>query len=313
MLSAKKIFIERIKTTWLRPERALWYACELEAVAKLLPVNWPNVVMEYGCLDGLSTFTMLGGEVDEAYDEYLDIDIDNEKKYVDRLDSFKDIKQIFIKKYARNKIQYGLSNKSSHLSRARRLNMYENLRLVVSPSELPIGDNASINLILAPTAFISGHKEFLNLLKEFNRLLVNGGEVILILPDIPQKDSFFKRVDINNAEVLNILDAGVFNILSRHSKTKEAWEDLFQLNGFVVSGYESFLPKIVNDFYQVGFRPMIKPLVMMHQELMLKNPGQLAHLKKHWIETLNDFIFPILEQELGNAGDHLWHAFKLKK
>ena len=313
MLSAKKIYIERIKTTWLRPERALWYAYELEAVAKILPVSWPNIVMEYGCLDGLSTFTMLGGEVTETYDEYLDIGIDSKKKDGDHLDSFSYIQQDFIKKYARNKIQYGLSSKESHLSRARRLGMYENLRLVANPSELPIDKNAFIDLILAPTAFISEHEEFLNLLKEFNRLLVNGGEVILILPNLLQKDDFYERVDILNAEVLNILDAGIFNILSRHSKTREAWEDLFQLNGFTISGYESFLPKIVNDFYQVGFRPMIKPLVMMHQELALKSPENLSHLKEHWISTLNDFIFPIFEQESGGAEGHFWHAFKLKK
>lgn len=79
-----------LKAYWLRPETAMWRTLDVESMKKFKFVS-PS--LDLGCGDGTFSFLRAGGEFQDNFDVFLDVDnLDRFFENSDVYDSFKDIK-----------------------------------------------------------------------------------------------------------------------------------------------------------------------------------------------------------------------------
>ncbi len=317
MLSTQEIFRNLLPHLWLRPERALWDAIELEAVSKLLLPNLKTPSLEYGCTDGLNTFVMLGGKLDFEYDDYLDIPDtwfknSNGENY-DFFDAMPKEIQVKVMSDPIMQLDLGLSWKMSHLSRATRLGVYKSLSLM----EFNRNDAEAFGkfeTIWAPQLFWTRDELICEKLADLHSMLNENGNLITIFPNDSQKrKDVYRQVKLPEA-TYKILDSGISNNLCKNARTSVEWERIFDKANLVLEEKIGFMDPICGGFYQFGFRPMFIPLLKMHSILHKNSEQEFLKFKQKWIETIHQFIDPLIKiNGTFPSSENLWTAYRLKR
>ena len=317
MLSPQQIFDNLLPHLWLRPERALWDAIELGAVSKILLPNLKSPSMEYGCTDGLNTFTMLGGKMNFEYDDYVDIsDVQIENDDLENGDFFeampKDI-QPKITCFPIIQFDLGLSWKYSHLKRAKRLGVYKELN-IMQFDKIDSMNFGKFSTIWAPQLFWTNENFIFDKLIDLRSMLNFDGNLVTILPVESQK-----LEDINQKlkfppTVQKTIDKGISFNICKNARSHVEWENIFDKAGLKVVEQIEFIDPIVSRFYQLGFRPMFRPLLKMYSILRNHSPHLFFEFKKNWIGTLHHFIDPLISRSSSkNFKDRsLWIAYRLQ-
>jgi len=322
----KDIFQKLLVSMWLRPERALFDAHILEAVYHLGYPYFQGTILEFGCLDGIPTFAMLGGKLAYTYDDYENISRGiNENKKEQRFSSKFDYYDSFdecsttvpIESPPLQKFSYGCSYKRAHIEKSKRLNLYKVLWEQELTEILPV-TITNLDLIYAPMLFwLRSEGQLFRLMRSFNNALKSEGKVIAAFPKIPHEPYLiFKSLPNLDPAWREIIESGIPENLTRLNMTLEQLQTVFDKTGFHLESSEEVLPTIISQIYQIGFRPFFPALLDMRERLVrVLCEREILSIKTKWIELLQDFMFPLCENSWMNAMgmQNTWRVFCLKK
>jgi len=317
-MTVKHKLQELLKVMWLRPESALWYSHMLFLADKFLGRSFEHPSIEYGCMDGINTVILLGGEFNDWFDMYNEVSWNKQSHLQPTLkdDFFNTIKDIdlsdIVKTRSDRYFKYGIDWKDAHIEKAARLGVYkECIKTDLAVPKLPF-ENNYLKTIWAPNLYWS--KNFNVTLSELVRVLNKNGRIITIAPDVRQLEyMFYRLVNDQNRSWLQSLDRGRFENASRNARTYKQFEEIFIRNGLRIIRHERFISPLIAKVYDIGFRPMFPVFMNMYEKLKHHSPGDLLDLKKHWIETVLYFFSPLCDVASQDAKDKAWHIFELKR
>jgi hypothetical protein len=303
---------------WLRPESAIWYSHMLTIAKKNIGIL-KSPSMEFGCMDGLNSFLVFGGEIDEAYDVFSEA-VWNDNSHLDAtlkndyFDIYNDQFKLPITRFPDVRIDFAVDWKKSHVLKSKRMGLYENVDLIdIRNPYFPITD-ALLETIWAPNLYWA--PEVSKILKEFDRVMRNEGRLLTILPDRSQINHMvYNFADRAPKSWLKLIDRGRYENVLNNGKSLSEWANLFSENGFEISRHEKFIPDIVARAYDIGFRPMFSVLLDIHQILGKYSSDELNSWKKFWIEEIATLSKPFVNtdwyEKSGTTYD--WHFFELIK
>jgi hypothetical protein len=322
----KEIFQRLLVAMWLRPERALFDAHVLAAVHKFISPYLHQTTLEFGCLDGVPSFAMLGGVFADDYDDYTEVQLKNKEKNghqireirpFDHFDSFDPSnKCVTVKNGVHLGFTYGTSNKQSHIEKAVRLNLYQKLWVQDFTDLLP-SSLGELDLIYAPMLFwLNTEQDLLRVLKNFNNCTKRGGRLVTTFPK-KNHEKFLISNNIKNVDPvwLRLIEAGIPENLIKTNKNINELENLFKQAGYKLEGYEEIVPSIISQVYQIGFRPFFPVLLDMRARLLRASKKEMLTIKQKWNKTLMDFILPLCETSWMKSMDmpNTWYVLKLIK
>ena len=122
-------FKEFLKFFWLRPENALLLSLRAEAYQSTLKYfgDGSNTI-DVSCGDGVFSFIVLGGILSNKTDMFRSLDLTSERKgNFDSFDAFSDEYLVEVEKDPNKSYEFGIDWKKSLLSKAGKLNWYDNL------------------------------------------------------------------------------------------------------------------------------------------------------------------------------------------
>lgn len=319
MSNVKRFFDDLLPILWLRPESALWYSYML-ATAYVFPLRFDSPSMEFGCMDGINTYLLLGGKIDEKYDAFQEVqwhvsshrEASLENDYYDR---YNPTSVVPITKVPSLQLDFGVDWKNSHLEKARRLCIYRSLTKIDLSSPRVSNCDNSLETIWAPNLYWTPN--ILITLKELRRVLrENTGSLFTILPDISQLDyMIYNSANEKNKDWLQLIDRGRFINVATNAKTLDGWISTFESSGFHVVKHRGFMPEIVARVYDIGFRPMFPVFMNVYKTLSMSSGTELYSLKNEWVERIQYLLSPLLDlNESGMADEnHAWHMFEVKR
>jgi SAM-dependent methyltransferase len=318
---SRKDYLRRLLCPfWLRAESALWYAHEAFLVRQYLGAHLEQPSMELGCMDGTSTFIMLGGEFGIGFDVYSEVSWSKESKawqsladdYYNTYKSDSD-RELDIRARPIEGFEVGLSWKKTHLQKAARLGIYHKLVEHNPNTPLEMFENGCFATIWAPNLYWIDNLN--GLMRELRRVIKEDGRLITILPDSAALNHMLYRfVDQADPAWIKDLDRGRYSNVARQARTLGEWTKVFDGAGLRITKHDRFLPKLVFQVNDIGMRPMFPVMMQIYEILRQHQPADWADIKEHWIETAFHFLAPLCEIEWMERMEQekVWHIFELE-
>lgn len=295
---------------WLRPETAMWRACDIQAMASF---EFTSPSLDLGCGDGIFSFIRAGGCLGEDFDAFRSVgDLDKFFEKADVFDHYGDKICPTILTKPNYRIDIGFDHKQALLSKAGELGLYSELRLGDGNGALPFADKSfrsvfsNIVYWLSDPAFSLG---------EICRVLAPGGQACLLLPnntlpDFSFYNRYYKRTGDERFRFLDLLDRGRLSDNIKHSKSDQEWRVLFEGAGLSVINHAQHLSSPIVQIWDVGLRPLFPILKKMTDKI---EPSELLSLKREWIEICDSFAAPLvaLDSDLSAQGVSGFHCYTL--
>jgi predicted SAM-dependent methyltransferase len=270
-------------------------------------------------MEGTSSFVMLGGEFGMGFDVYSEVAWRSDSMVWKPGDDYYNTSEagrdstIDIIKAPEEKFEFGLSWKQAHLEKARRLSIHE--ELIEHDPNLPLTmfEDRSLATIWAPNLYWVDN--LAGTLKEFRRILSQDGRVVTVLPDSSALDyMLYNFADQTDAEWIKDLDRGRHANISRQARNIAQWQEFFAANGLTILRHETFLPKVVFQCSDIGFRPMFPVFMHIYEALLKASREEWLSVKSQWIENLVHFLAPLCETEWMDRMQmpKVWHIFELQ-
>jgi SAM-dependent methyltransferase len=305
---------------WLRPESALWYAHEAFLARQYLGRSLRQPSLELGCMEGTSTFILLGGEFGLDFDVYSEVRWDRQSKSWKSLaDDYYNMSKesvggkIDAKILPAERFSVGLSWKQAHLDKARRLGIHERLVQHDPSQPLTLFADRSFATVWAPNLYWVEHLP--GAIRELRRVLRPDGSLVTVLPDTAALDHMLYRFqDRVDREWLKDLDRGRYSNISRHARDLAAWDQLFRECRLTIARHDRFLPTAVFQVNDVGLRPMFPVFMDIYEVLRERASEEWRRIKEHWIETAFHFLAPLCDMDWMDRLEmaKVWHIFELK-
>lgn len=297
-----------ISAQWLRPEKALFYAHELAAVRRVLG-QMTGRTLDYGCMDGLNSFIMLGGELDFDMDEYADLVGVTQSIEGDRYSSHRTDIANPVGESAPQRFTVGASWRDDHIVKAARLQLYDELKLSTEISQPQ--HRALYDTIWSPQIFWQTPDQVLAMLRTHSAALAPGGRIVTMFPDIRQAETeLWQTIPSLPRTWVDAIDGGIAANLTRNARSDSDWRKCFENVGLTATKHETFLPEIVGTFYQTGLRPLFPALMKTYSHLRTSNIDAWRDVKHAWCDTLTDILTPLAEFSDSRP---LWHVYELCK
>ena len=300
---------------WLRPESALWYAHEAAIVRPRLPSPLPERSLELGCMDGITSYVMLGGAFDPAFDVYseLDASVAEQRSYKPGDDYFdrrrEDAASDIRGRAPRDRFGVGLTWKDRHAEAARELGIHGEVVVDEREAGLSRFDDGEFELVWGPNLYWLDKLE--ETLAEIRRVLRPDGRLVTVLPDGIAPELMLGRLAGRfDRGWIESLDRGRHANVSRQARRIEEWHELFERVGLAVADHEPYLPSVVLRVHDIGLRPLFPVLIEVYQCLPRED---LLAVKGHWNELAMELLAPLCRREyppeLGVVD--VWHLFEL--
>jgi len=324
------IFSRLLTAMWLRPERALYEAHILSKVSKLITPYLESNSLEFGCLDGVPTFCMVGGVFSDEFDDYFGINrvsnesVSNEKITAHPLqfrpdDFFEDFLETpvlpIVRAAPKHKFDLGVSFKDSHIQRAQRLGTYTQLWKQSLSDSLPV-DDSSLGLVYAPMLFWLDVNELRSTIKELSRCTEKGGRLVTAFP----KEGYERNLLLGKfanfpSEWRREIDGGSSKKLTGINLGVAELEKLFWECGYASETIEEAVPIRVAQVYEIGFRAMFPVFLTMRESLARLKDNSLLEIKTNWIATVKDFLTPLCHVDMldPTGAAATWNVLKLRK
>ncbi|MSR78076.1 MAG: hypothetical protein EXS63_07625 [Candidatus Omnitrophica bacterium] len=315
-LSRKDYFRRYLCPFWLRPESALWYSYEAFAVRAFLG-DFKQPSLEIGCTDGTSSFVMLGGEFLNSFDVYSDVSWKPDSIHWNSMkEDYYDIvhpknNALIVQSSPSQKWTLGVCGKKSHLEKARRLEIYEQVKLYPTGKPLTLLPGNPFETIWAPNLYWNEDLE--GFLQEIKVLLAPKGRLLTVVPDRSALEHMlFRSADLKNETWWKDLDRGRFENTSRHARKLNEWEHFFEQAGFEITRKDHFLPVNVLRIHDIGLRPLFPVLMNIYDTLKTKLPEDWLKIKNQWIDTFLYFLSPFCDSDQLSSENAVWHLFELQ-
>lgn len=313
MLAKKEIFNSLLNALWLRPESALWYAHMLSSAKRMAAHKLPQPSLDFGVMDGLNTFVLLGGNVPVSFDVFDEVLTDTKmfKKSTLKHDYYDCVqKKIKWKLLApKNKFTFGLDWKKSHLIKAKRFHSHKELILWDPKKSIEGIKENTLGGIWAPNIYWM--EDLPETLIKLVKITKPGGKIITIVPDkeLPRHMVLNGKGEFPEPW-LKDLDRGRYQNASRMKKNFQEWNSFFRSQNIKVLHHEKFLPAEINSIYEIGFRPMFGPLVEMRSLIKKLGDEQFLQIKKAWLKQIKVLAKPFFSRAAFYSNhSYLWHMF----
>jgi SAM-dependent methyltransferase len=291
---------ELLNVFWLRPETAMWRACDIQAMA---PFNFTSPSLDLGCGDGIFSFVRAGGQLGGDFDAF---------RSMGNLDKFFQNADVF--DHYNHEIDVGFDHKRALLNKAEELGLYSELRLGDGNGALPFVDK-SFRTVFSNIVYWLNDPAFS--LGEIRRILVTGGQACLLLPDSTLPDfsfynRYYKRSGDQRFQFLDLLDRGRLSDNIKHGKSDKEWRALFEAAGLSVASHVQHLSGTIVQIWDVGLRPLFPVLKKMTDRI---ESSELLPLKREWIEICHSFVAPLvaLDADLAARSAATFHCYTLER
>ncbi len=309
------ILRELLNVYWLRPETALWRAIDIETMKDF---NIKGKSLDLGCGDGVLSFIRGGGKFDTSFDDYQSIgNLDKFFENHDIHDAFKDGYSPSITQKPTYKFLTALDHKENLLLKAKELEFYDNFVIHNANNKLPFHDNTYNSIFSNIIYWLDNPQKSIN---EISRVLTNGGQAALMLPNSTISEfSFYNQLHIKSDnqdyKFLKYLDRGRYSSNIKVAKSYQEWETIINKSGLKIVEHKMHLSKTVMQMWDIGLRPLFPVLIKLVNAVEDKN--KLEEIKKEWIEIFMKFLEPLFELEIQNKLDRneekAFHYFILEK
>ncbi|MGB0714871.1 MAG: methyltransferase domain-containing protein [Phycisphaerae bacterium] len=284
-----------LEAYWLRPENAFWMALRSWALSNA-ELEAPS--LDLSCGDGIFTFLHLGGRLDPAFDVFGATGHLN-KVTTEHADMFDFVDQAYqpgVIQKPDQKMTCGSDWKSSLLSKAERIAVYEELTQHDNNQPLPWSD-ATFKTIYSNSIYWV--KQLEKLLVELKRVLKPDGKLILHVKLSRMRDfSLAPWSDKLGDATMDIIGRGRFeswpNLLSQTE-----WEQKFRAAGFEITDQRPFVNGTHARIWDVGLRPIAPLLVRMANALQ---PDTRSSIKEDWVNLFLDLLKPICQANFDILG-----------
>ena len=320
MSTSRKEFLKRLLVPyWLRPESALWYAHEAFLTQSYVGAQLKSPSLELGCMEGTSSFVMLGGQFGAAFDVYGEVSWSrdslrwksHEQDYYNTVGTEK-TEALDIKVQPSAKFDVGVAWKKAHAVKAGRLGIYNKLVEQESSAPLAMLAPGQFETVWAPNFYWIDRLE--PLLGEVRRVLRPNGRLITVLPDSAAlTHMIYQSKGRADKDWISDLDRGRYANIARQARTLTEWTKFFEQNKFRITRQERYLPALVLKVNDIGLRPLFPVLMDIYETLRQKCPEDFERIKQSWIDTAYHFLAPMCETEWMNPGEagQVWHIFEL--
>lgn len=320
--SQTKVFFKNLLTaTWLRPERALMDAYMLSVFNPFIENKEGQKTLDWGCTDASLSFVLLGGEFNFNYDDYVEVEWQNRLADISagiNVDFFDIQKELLIHpvaKPATRTFSHGISWKQSHINKASRFNIHGSLLSQDFDDKIPYPENYFDSVLASNLFWIEPKSLLRKVISDIVSVTVPGGKILSIFPqkDAPEPLSLLlKGADEN---WIKKLDRGIGANLLQNALSLEEAHELFGSCGLKIKTVIEFCPSLISTIYQIGFRPMFPVFMNMYEKVKMASPGRFIDFKKHWIDTVSDFMLPLCESDWMTKMKmpNTWYFFELEK
>jgi SAM-dependent methyltransferase len=270
--------------------------------------------LDFGCMDGLNSYLLMGGKLKIGFDLFDEVamekrNLSKKHDYYDRVIS--GTKWSLAK--PKNLFDFGLDWKKSHIQKSARFRAHRHFYHWTPGRPLKRFPSSSIGGIWAPNIYWI--KNIKSLFREFNRIIKPGGRVIVLCPDkkLMSKTIYSQQKKLPK-KWINKMDRGRHLNVSRYPFSHGKWSKFFNKSGFIIIRHKKIIPTHINSIYEVGFRPMFKPLIIMRRMLKKLGRKKFARIKLRWLERIHIFMDPFLgASPLGRRNaEFMWHIFELQ-
>lgn len=177
-MNTERILTNFLNAYWLRPETALWRTLDVVAMRDF---KFASPSLDMGAGDGTFSFLRAGGEFDNRFDVFLDVDnLDSYFDNVDVYDSWHGDRNITVTKKAEYQIDYALDHKMSLMKKAERLGFYKNFVEADANKRLPFPDGSFRSVFSNMIYWLDDPK---HAFEEIHRVLTDEGVCCVMLPD----------------------------------------------------------------------------------------------------------------------------------
>lgn len=297
---------------WLRPETALWRACDIRAMRQFRFVG-PS--LDIGCGDGVFSFLRAGGGLGPAFDVFQAMsNLERYSEGVDVYDASAPSLRVDIERRPAYGIDVAVDHKENLLNKARALGFYGRLERADANRKLPFAEASFRSIFSNILYWLDDPRAALG---EIRRLLAPGGQACVLLPDSSLREgSFHWRLHTATGDArfafLDSLDRGRLADNIRHTASGSQWRDAASQAGLAVLQHARYLSRPIVQIWDIGLRPVFPLLRRMVGEL---NSPVAMQIKREWIDLFAHYVEPLaaLEPELDPGGEPAFHCFILQR
>lgn len=282
------IFHEIVRLYWLRPESALFRFVEAKILHKYINKYMLYPMLDMGCGEGLFTSILFGARINEAYDNYESIDMDQNDPY----NRYTEVAGDFLVSRP-SPIGVGIDIKENSVRKARDLAVYDSV------------DTGDIrNLPYDDSSFLSVFANMIDDIKDsdlemvFNeacRVLKSDGCFVFTTPNEKFLDYMYYYNKKDKIDILKY-DKGRSEWIPR---AKSLWIELSDKFGFKMLDYVEYGDRNLISFWDTGFRPLFGNLLELRARL--KSHG-LLEVRNVWVEIMKAYLYQFAETQKNDGG-----------
>jgi len=281
------IYKEFLNYFWLRPESAIVQSFRAFELRKTVyeKISKKQKILDVSCGDGVFTFIALGGKLDLSFDSYKSIKNKKRSAKFDAYDHYDKNFRVKVLKKPDYKIDTGTDWKLNLLKKSRQLRFYKKLLLHNNEKKLTLNDNL-FDLVYSNSAYwVKNIKQHLIDMKRITR---HNGYIYL---HVKFKDTYLATLVKNQTKINfgtkfeKIIDGGRYETWKGLKTKKEFDKILKDISGLKVVSYKPLYGDIIMLIWDIGFRPLFKPLFEMSKSL---NKSKYIKVKTEWIKILYD-------------------------
>lgn len=310
----KEILRKFLGAYWLRPETAMWRTLDVESMKNFC---FESPSLDLGCGDGTFSFLRAGGEFQNNFDVFLDVDnLDRFFENKDVYDSFKDIKMRGggYSKQADYVIDVGLDHKRNLMSKAAKLKLYGQFVEADANKDLPFEDESFQTIFSNIIYWLDDPSKTF---KEIHRILKKGGKCCVMLPNTVYLESSFyyslyKKTGREEYKFLELIDRGRMQDNLKIVKSYDSWKQIIEEAGLEIVECIPHLSKTLIQIWDIGLRPIFPMLKKMAMQL---EEDFLLEIKEEWIDLFQKIIEPIISNDhlLTQGEEYCFLCFILSK
>ena len=289
---------------WLRPESALYQAIASTVISRY-KIKSPSI--DLGCGNGIFSFITAGGKFSLDYDWFRNVDFS--KKDIYDAKRKEEISQ-YIEREPKYKFDWGADIKANLLHQAEGLNFYKNLKLHDITYSLPF-EEESFSTVFSNILYWL--RDPGAVLKEIYRILVPEGRALLCMPN----QNFYKYCTSYRWKTQSGLKKSLMRAINRdrykciaHTFYRSQFVTIAKKAGFSKIESVPYLSPHTLKFWDVGLRPLSRPLIKMANEL---GSSKRRKLKREWIDTCFEYLNLLYKMEFESKGKKGFYLFVFEK
>ena len=297
---------------WLRPENAIlscFRALDFRNIVKKYIKN-NQKILDISCGDGVFTFIALGGKLDIFFDAFKSIKNKKRTSKFDAYDYYDKNFKVKILKKPKYIIHTGTDWKNNLLRKSKKLNLYKKLIIHNNEKKFDFIDN-SYDLVFSNSAYWV--KNIHQHLLDMKRVTKVNGHIYL---QMKFKDTFLSTLVKNNSKINfgrtfeNIIDGGRLKTWKGIKTKKEFDKILGNINGLEVLSYKPLYGDLIALIWDIGFRPLFKPLFEMTNSL---TKSKYIQIKREWVDILYSMSKKYISEYRPKRNSAMEYVILLKK